>query len=136
MNFKFTINYQYCFNHIIDNFKSYKINTNQLQKVLVKNMQIKSNIDFEDITRMSEIAEIYRLTKQNEKYEKYHMNIVKICDRLPKDEKILQYKIHSLNCLGKAYKSLETTHELLSINPYNIGALLNIMKHMHEGLHV
>ena len=99
-------------------------------------MQVKSNIDFENIIRMREIAEIYRLTNQNEKYEKYHINIVKICDGLPKDEKILQYKIHSLNCLGKAYKSLETTNELLSLNPYNIGALLNIIRHMHEGLHV
>ncbi|MBQ8017353.1 MAG: hypothetical protein IJ258_04520 [Methanobrevibacter sp.] len=99
-------------------------------------MQVKSNIDFENITRMKEIADIYKLTNQKEKYEKYHKNIISICDRLPKSEKILQYKIHSLNCLNKPYKSLETTNELLNINPYNMGALLNIIKHMKEGLNV
>ena len=87
-------------------------------------MQVKSNIDFENITRMKEIADIYKLTNQKEKYEKYHKNIISICDRLPKSEKILQYKIHSL------------TNELLNINPYNMGALLNIIKHMKEGLNV
>lgn len=99
-------------------------------------MQIKSNIDFKNITRMREIAEIYRLTNQKEKCEKYHKNIIKICDRFPKNEKILQYKIQSLNSLNKPYKSLETTNELLNINPYNLSALLNLMKHMKEGLHV
>ena len=99
-------------------------------------MQVKSNIDFENIVRMREIAEIYKITNQNDKYEKYHRHIIRICDRTPKDEKILQYKIHSLNCLGKHYKSLETTNELLNINPYNMGALLNIIKHMKEGLNV
>lgn len=99
-------------------------------------MQVKSNIDFENIIRMKEIADIYRLTNQKEKCEKYHRNIIKICDQLPKDEKILQYKIHSLNYLGKHYKSLETTNELLNMNPYNMGALLNILKHMKEVQHV
>lgn len=99
-------------------------------------MQVKSNIDFENITRMREIADIYRMTNQKEKWVKYHKNIIKICDQLPKDEKVLQYKINSLNCLGKSYKSLETTTELLNINPYNMGALLNIIKHMKEGLNV
>ena len=47
-------------------------------------MQVKSNIDFENITRMKEIADIYKLTNQKEKYEKYHKNIISICDRLPK----------------------------------------------------
>lgn len=99
-------------------------------------MQTKSNIDFENIIRMNEIAEIYAQTNQKEKYEKYHKNIIKICDRFPKDEKVLQCKIHSLNCLGKSYKSLETTNELLNLNPYNMNALLNIIKHMKEELYV
>ena len=99
-------------------------------------MQVKSNIDLENITRMKEIADIYKLTNQKEKCEKYHRNIIQICDQLPKDEKILQYKIHSLNYLGKPYKSLETTNELLNMNPYNIGALLNIIKHIKEGSYV
>ena len=66
----------------------------------------------------------------------YHRNIIRICDEYPKNEKMLQYKIHSLNCLNKPYKSLETTNELLSMNPYNLTAILNIAKHIKEGLDV
>nr|WP_294999625.1 hypothetical protein [uncultured Methanobrevibacter sp.] len=99
-------------------------------------MQDKSNIDIENIKRMSEIAHIYEVTKQSKKSKRYHINIIKICDKHPKDEKILQYKIHSLNRLNKTYKSLETTTELLKINPHNLIALFNIAKHIKEGLNV
>ncbi len=95
-------------------------------------MQSKSNIDIENIRRMSEIAEIYEITKQDKKSEKYHENILKICDAYPKSEEILQYKIQSLNYLNKSYKSLETTNELLNLNPNNITALFNIVRYLKE----
>ena len=91
-------------------------------------MQNKSNIDFENIMRMNEIAEVYKMTKQNKKAEKYHTNIIKLCDRHPKNEKMLQYKIRSLNQLNRPYKSLETTNELLNINPNSLIALFNLIK--------
>ena len=93
-------------------------------------MQDKSNIDFENIRRMNEIAEVYEITGQDKKAERYHKNIIKICDKFPKNEKLLQYKIHSLNRLNKPYKSLETTNELLNLNPNNLAALFNIAKHI------
>ena len=43
-------------------------------------MQDKNNIDFENIKRMNEIAQVYEMTKQNKKAEMYHKNIVKLCD--------------------------------------------------------
>ncbi|WP_405297952.1 hypothetical protein [Methanobrevibacter sp.] len=95
-------------------------------------MQDKSNIDFENIRRMNEIAQVYEMTKQNKKAENYHRNIIKLCDRHPKNEMMLQYKIHSLNQLNKPYKSLETTNELLNLNPNNIIALFNILKYLKE----
>ena len=95
-------------------------------------MQNTSNIDFENIRRMNEIAEVYEMTKQNKKAEKYHINIIKLCDRHPKNEKMLQYKIHSLNKLNRPYKSLETTNELLNINPNSLHALFNILKFLRE----
>lgn len=99
-------------------------------------MKLKSNIEIEDINRLSEIAEVYEITKQSEKSARYHKNIIKLCDKFPKNEKILQYKMKSLNCLNKPYKSLETTDELLSLNPNNMEALFNIARHMKEALDV
>lgn len=99
-------------------------------------MQNKTTLNFENLKRMSEIAHIYEITKQRKKSDMYHRNIIRICDEYPKNEKMLQYKIHSLNCLNKPYKSLETTNELLSMNPYNLTAILNIAKHIKEGLDV
>ena len=99
-------------------------------------MQDKSNIDFENIVRMNEIAQVYEMTKQNKKAENYHRNIVKLCDRHPKNERMLQYKIHSLNQLNKPYKSLETTNELLNLNPNNLIALVNILKYLKEAQYV
>ncbi|MDO5814970.1 MAG: hypothetical protein Q4Q18_04975 [Methanobrevibacter sp.] len=95
-------------------------------------MQDKSNIDIENIIRMKEIARVYNLTKQKKKAAKYHKTIIKICDKYPKDEKMLELKIHSLNCLDKPYKSLENTNRLLYINPYNIPALINIAAHLRS----
>ncbi|WP_296784110.1 hypothetical protein [uncultured Methanobrevibacter sp.] len=99
-------------------------------------MQDKSNIDFENIVRMNEIAQVYEMTKQNKKAENYHRNIIKLCDRHPKNERMLQYKIHSLNQLNKPYKSLETTNELLNLNPNNLIALVNILKYLKEAQYV
>ncbi|WP_405294227.1 hypothetical protein [Methanobrevibacter sp.] len=93
-------------------------------------MRNKSNIDFENIKRMSEIAEVYEITGQSEKSEKYHKSIVKICDSYPKSEKMLTCKINSLNYLKKTYKSLETTNELLNLNPNNLAALFNLAEHI------
>lgn len=99
-------------------------------------MQNKNDIIFENLKRMSEIAMVYELTKQREKSENYHRNIIRICDESPKNEMTLQYKIHSLNRLGKPFKSLETTNELLNLNPYNMTALINIAKHLKEASNV
>lgn len=99
-------------------------------------MQNKNEINLENIRRMNEIANIYEATRQTEKSEKYHKSIIKICDENPKNEKLLQYKIHSLNCLNKPYKSLETTEELLDLNPYNMMALLNLARFIKGGLNV
>lgn len=95
-------------------------------------MEIKSNIDLDDMYRMIEIAELYGITNQKEKSEKYLKNIIRICDEFPKDEEMLQFKIHSLNLLNKPYKSLETTNELLNLNPYNLPALFNIAAHLRS----
>lgn len=95
-------------------------------------MQYKSNNDFENIHRMKEIADIYHVTRQREKSEKYHKGIIEICEKYPKNEKMLTYKLQSLNYLKKSYKSLETTNELLSINPNNIDALINIAEYLME----
>ena len=95
-------------------------------------MEIKSNIDLDDMYRMIEIAELYGITNQKEKSEKYLKNIIRICDEFPKDEEMLQFKIHSLNLLNKPYNSLETTNELLNLNPYNLPALFNIAAHLRS----
>lgn len=95
-------------------------------------MKIKSNIEIEDIIRLIKIAEVYSITNQNEKSERYLKNIIQICDRFPKNEKMLQFKIHTLNLLNKPYKSLETTNELLNLNPYSLAALFNIAAHMRS----
>lgn len=99
-------------------------------------MENESNIDFENIRRMNEIAQVYEITKQNKKAQKYHRNIIRLCDRHPKNERLLQYKIHSLNQLNKPYKSLETTNELLNLNPNNMVALFNIIKFLREKSYV
>jgi len=99
-------------------------------------MQCKSNNDLENILRMKEIADIYNATRQYEKSEKYHKNIIEICEKHPKNEMMLIMKINSLNYLKKSYKSLETTNELLNLNPYNINALINIANHINEAEHV
>ena len=96
-------------------------------------MEIKSNIEIEDINRMMKIAEVYGITNQKEKSERYLTHIIQICDKTPKDEEILQFKIRALNLLDKPYKSLETTSELLNLNPYNLHALFNIAAHMRSG---
>jgi hypothetical protein len=99
-------------------------------------MQIKSDIEIENIKRMSEIAEVYEITRQGEKSARYHRVIIMLCDRFPKNEELLQYKIQSLNRLDKSYKSLETTDELLDLNPNSMAALINIARHIKEGLDV
>lgn len=99
-------------------------------------MQDKSNNDLENIKRMNEIARVYEMTRQNRKAQKYHQNIINLCDRHPKNETLLQYKINSLNQLNKPYKSLETIKELLNLNPNNATALFNIIKYLKEGFNV
>lgn len=99
-------------------------------------MEDKGNIDIENIKRMNEIAHVYEMTRQDKKAKKYHRNIIMLCDSLPKNERMLQYKIHSLNRLNKPYKSLETTNELLNLNPNNTLALFNIIKYLKEAPHV
>ena len=93
-------------------------------------MKNKRKNEIENIVRMNEIAKIYRITKQYKKCEKYHKNIIMLCDRHPKNETVLAFKIKSLNYLEKSYKSLETTNELLNINPNNIHGLINIANHL------
>lgn len=95
-------------------------------------MQNKRKTHIENIIRLREIANIYTLTKQHEKSEKYHKIILRLCDKCPKTEEMLIFKIHSLNYLNKPYKSLETTDELLNLNPYNMNALLNIACFLKE----
>lgn len=95
-------------------------------------MQSTINIDIENIIRMREIAEIYNITKQTHKSKRYHKIIIRICDKYPKNEEMLTFKIQSLNYLNKTYKSLETTNRLLNLNPYNINALVNIARHIKE----
>ena len=96
-------------------------------------MENKISADIENIIRLREIANIYNLTNQKEKCEKYHKAIIRLCDRHPKCEKTLIFKMHSLNYLNKTYKSLEITNELLNIDPYNMNALINIARILKEG---
>lgn len=95
-------------------------------------MQSESNNDIKNVIRMREIANIYSITKQNEKSIKYHRNIINLCDRYPQNEEMLMFKIESLNYLKKRYKSLETSNELLKLNPQNITALINIANNLKE----
>lgn len=99
-------------------------------------MTYNKNFDFDNIKRMREIAKIYDITEQKEKSEKYHNIIIAICDKYPKNEEMLIYKISSLNYLNKSYKSLETTNELLNLNPYNLIALINIAEHLRGHTYV
>ena len=99
-------------------------------------MQCKSNNDLENILRMKEIADIYNATRQYGKSVKYHKSIIEICEKYPKNERMLILKINSLNYLKKSYKSLETTNELLNLNPYNIDALINIANNLNEAEYV
>ena len=48
---------------------------------------------------------------------------------------MLIFKLESLNCLNRTYKSLETTNDLLKVNPYNTVALINIANHLKEEKH-
>ena len=93
-------------------------------------MKNKRKNEVENIARMSEIAKIYSITKQYGKSERYHKNIIMLCERYPKNETMLAFKIKSLNYLKKSYKSLETTNELLNINPNNIHGLINLANHL------
>lgn len=95
-------------------------------------MKSKVNNDLENIMRMREIADIYTITKQQKKSIKYHESIIEICENYPRDEKLLTYKIQSLNYLNKPYKSLQATNELININPKNIDALINIADYLKE----
>ena len=95
-------------------------------------MRNKRITDIENIIRLREIATIYNITKQEEKSRKYHRIIIKLCDKYPKSEEMLIFKMHSLNYLNKTYKSLEITNELLNLNPYNMNALLNIACFLKE----
>ena len=93
-------------------------------------MEIKNDFEIENIRRMTQIAEVYEITKQHDKSEKYHKIIIRICEKYPKNERMLAFKIHSLNSLKKPFKALETTNELLNLNPYNMAALLNLADYL------
>lgn len=95
-------------------------------------MENKINNDISNIFRMKDIANIYHLTEQKEKAEKYHKTIIKICEKYPSNENMLLLKISSQNYLKTSYKSLETTKRLLKLNPYNIYALFNIAKYLNK----
>jgi predicted Zn-dependent protease len=99
-------------------------------------MENKTSVTYENVKRMNEIAQIYEATRQSKKSERYHRAIIRLCDKHPKNEKLLQYKIHSLNQLNKSYKSLEATKELLNLNPNNPIALLNVIRYLKEASYV
>ena len=93
-------------------------------------MQSQNNIELENIKRMREIANLYSITGQKEKSKNYHEKIVELCNEKSNDEEILILKIQSLNYLNKRYKSLETTKNLLKINPKNMRGLINIITYL------
>ena len=64
-------------------------------------MENKINKDISNIFRMKDIANIYHLTEQKEKAEKYHKVIIKICEKYPSNENMLLLKISSPKYLNK-----------------------------------
>ena len=79
-------------------------------------MNLKDKIQLKILLKMT------RFSKPNEK-------IIGICERYPKDEKLLMIKITSLKVLKKDYKTLECVHELAKLNPYNPQVLKIISKY-------
>ena len=93
-------------------------------------MENESNIDIKNIIRMKEIANIYKLTGQEEKSIKYHENIIELSNKSLQIEEILYFKINSLNQFKLSYKSLETIKTLLNKNPKDIIGLFEIATYL------
>jgi hypothetical protein len=88
-------------------------------------MRFKSNIDLKITIDYMKILSLSNFSKNN---AHAHAKIVEICDRHPKNEKMMFFKIRSLKKLNKTYKTIEAIDELIKINPYNKKILFEIAK--------
>lgn len=103
-------------------------------------MEFKSNIDkniiwgkdnllrndYVKVHILFKIAKIKDRLKKHDKNRKIYEKIIEICNKYPKNENMLIFKIKSLKKLNRTYRSLECIENLLEINPYNRPALLMI----------
>ena len=87
-----------------------------------------SRKDFIKVIVLYKIAKITHKLKKYDKNQKYYEKIIEICNKYPKNEEMLVFKIKSLKRLNKPYKSLECIENLLKVNPYNQAALFMIAK--------
>lgn len=72
------------------------------------------------------IAEINQKLKKQDKTYKYYEKIIEICNKYPKNENMILFKIQTLKKLNRPYRRLECIENLLKINPYNKTALFII----------
>lgn len=109
-------------------------------------MEIKSNIDENmskeknDFSRkdLMKVIALFKIAKINHKLEKhnktkiYYEKIIEICNKYPKNESMLLFKIKSLKRLNRPYRTLECIENLFKINPYNQPALF-MMASIYKG---
>lgn len=82
--------------------------------------------DYVKVHILFKIAEIKEKFRKHDKNRKIYEKIIEICNKHPKNEKMLIFKIKSLKKLNRTYRSLECIGNLLEINPHNLPALLMI----------
>lgn len=87
-----------------------------------------SRKDYVKVVALFKIAKIKAKLKRQNKNHKYYEKIIEICNKYPKNENMLLFKIKSLKKLNRSYRSLECIENLLKVNPYNQPALFMIAK--------
>ena len=98
----------------------------KIDENILKEKKEFSRKDFMKVIVLFKIAKINHKLKKYNKTQKYYEKIIEICNKYPKNENMLLFKIKSLKRLNKTYKSLENIENLLKINPYNKAALFMI----------
>lgn len=109
-------------------------------------MEYKSNIDENMLKEKNSLSKkdlikviaLFKIAKINHKLEKHNKTricyekIIEICNKYPKNENMLLFKIKSLKKLNRPYRTLECIENLFKINPYNQPALL-MMASIYKG---
>lgn len=84
--------------------------------------------DMQNVVMLFEYAKKHQINGQTQKSEIYFEKIIEICDRYPKNEDMLFFKIKSLKNMKRTYKAIECIEQLLQVNPYNTYAINEIAK--------